>query len=195
MVKLRQLLSIVIVCSTAFVNCASAQTTLTQIQDTVHNPDGTLFSGTVIITFNGFPTPGTIAPKSTSAQIYTGALSVLLVPTTTASAGAYYQAIYNSNNGTVTWTETWSVPPSSTPITLSQVRNSSTQGSGGTGGSGGSGGGVSLPIQISDVTGLASDLDAMNTSIAGLTTTENSLTTTVSSNTISISTLRATLNG
>src|SRR2546421_12565770 len=134
MVKLRLLLSIVIVCSTLFANCALAQTTLTQIQDTVHNPDGTLFSGTVIITFNGFASPGTIAPQSTSAQIYTGALSVLLVPTTTASAGAYYQAIYHSSNGTVTWTETWSVPPSSTPMTVGQVRTSSTQGSGGSGG-------------------------------------------------------------
>src|SRR5437763_8552464 len=106
MVKLRQLLSAFIFCSTVFVNCASAQTILTQIQDTVHNPDGTLFSGTVVITFNGFAIPGTVAPQSSSAQIYTGALSVLLVPTTTASPGAYYQAIYNSTNGIVTWTET-----------------------------------------------------------------------------------------
>jgi hypothetical protein len=92
MVRLRQLLWIVIVCSTVFLNCALAQTALTQIQDTVHNPDGTLFSGTVNISFNGLAVPGTIAPQNTSAQIYTGALSVLLTPTTTAAAGAYYQA-------------------------------------------------------------------------------------------------------
>ena len=141
MVKLRQLLSIVLVSSTLFVYCASAQTTLTQIQDTVRNPDGTLFSGTVVITFNGFTSPGTTAPQSTSAQIYTGALSVLLVPTTIASPGAYYQAIYNSSNGLVTWTETWSVPPSTTAVTLGQVRTSTTQGGGSGGTGGGSGGG------------------------------------------------------
>jgi uncharacterized protein YoxC len=196
MVKLRQLLSALIFCSTVFVNCASAQTTLTQIQDTVRNPDGTLFSGTVIITFNGFAIPGTIAPQSTSAQIYTGALSVLLVPTTTASPGAYYQALYNSSNALVTWTETWSVPPSSTPVTLNQIRTSTTEGSGGSGGgTGGSGGGgLSLPIQISDVRDLASDLAAINSSLAGLTTTENALTGTVSSNTSSIATLSTGLD-
>jgi uncharacterized protein YoxC len=204
MLKLRQLLWIVIASSTLFVNCALAQTTLTQIQDTVRNPDGTLFSGTVVITFNGFTTPGTTAPRSTSAQIYTGALSVLLVPTTTASPGAYYQAVYNSSNGMVTWTETWSVPPSSTPVTLSQVRTSTTQGggSGGTGGgSGGSsgggsnGGGITLPIQISDVSGLPSKLDSMNASLASLTTTVNDLTTTVSGDVSSISTLSTMVNG
>jgi uncharacterized membrane protein YgcG len=159
MLTLRRFLSIAILCSAVFVNCALAQTTLTQIQDTVRNPDGTLFSGTVVITFNGFTTPGTTAPQSTSAQIYTGALSVLLVPTTTASPGAYYQAIYNSSNGMVTWTETWSVPSSSAPVTLSQVRTSTTQngGSGGTGGgsggSGGSSGGgnIALPIDVAPV--------------------------------------------
>jgi uncharacterized protein YoxC len=199
MVKLRQLLSIVIISSTLFVNCALAQTTLTQIQDTVRNPDGTLFSGTVVITFNGFTTPGTTAPQSTSAQIYTGALSVLLVPTTTASPGAYYQAVYNSTNGMVTWSETWSVPPSSTPVTLSQVRTSTTQGggSGGTGGGsgGGSGGGITLPIQISDVAGLPSKLDGITASLATLTTTVNDLTTTVSSDVSSISTLSTMVNG
>jgi hypothetical protein len=199
MVKLRQLLSIVIVFSTLFINCALAQTTLTQIQDTVRNPDGTLFSGTVVITFNGFTTPGTTAPQSTSAQIYTGALSVLLVPTTTASPGAYYQAIYNSSNGMVTWTETWSVPPSGTPVTLGQVRTSTTEG-GGSGGSGGTGGGsgaggITLPIQISDVAGLPSKLDGINTSIAALTTTVNDLTTAVSSDIGSISTLSTMVNG
>jgi uncharacterized protein YoxC len=216
MVKLRQLLSIIIVTSTLFVNCALAQATLTQIQDTVRNPDGTLFSGTVVIIFNGFTTPGTTAPQSTSAQIYTGALSALLVPTTTASPGAYYQAIYNSSNGLVTWAETWSVPPSSTPVTLSQIRTSTTQGSGsggtgggsggtgggsggtggGSGGTGGSGaGGITLPIQISDVTGLPLKLDGLNASMASLTTTVNELTTSVSSDVSSISTLSTMVNG
>jgi hypothetical protein len=113
---------------------------------------------------------------STSAKIYNGALSVLLVPTTTASAGTYYQAVYNSNDGLVTWSEIWQVPPSPTPLTLSQVRQSSNQGpgTGGSGGTGGTGSGstqyATLPISISQVTDLSADLASINASLSALTT-------------------------
>ncbi len=196
MAKLHRLVWALILCSTLFVSCAFSQSTLTQILDTVYNPDGSLFSGTVVITFNGFASPGTVAPQSTSAQIYTGALSVLLVPSTTASPGAYYAAVYNSSNGTVTWTETWSVPPSPTPLTLSQVRTSTTEGgSGGSGGSGGGPGTISVPIPISDVTDLSADLAQVNSSLAGLTATTSALTGTVGTNTTSISTLSSAVTG
>src|ERR1700728_742890 len=179
MVKIRQLLPFLFICSTLFVTSAFAQTTLTEIRDTVTNSDGTPFNGTVVITWNGYANPGTVSPLSTSANIYNGALSVLLVPTTTASAGAYYQAVYNSSDGTVTWSEIWQVPPSATPLTLSQVRQSSTQGSGGSGSGSGSGSGGSqyatLPIDISEITGLSSDLASLTGSISSLTTQVNSL--------------------
>lgn len=182
MVKLRHLLSALIIGSTLITTCAVAQS-LTEIRDTVLNANGSPFTGTVVITWNGFtgPSGGTISPLSTSAKIYNGALSVLLVPTTTASAGTYYQAVYNSNDGLVTWSEIWTVPPSPIPLTLSQVRQSSNQGggSGGTTGGGGTGSGntqyATLPISIDEVTNLSADLASINSSLTSLTTQLNNL--------------------
>ena len=194
MVKTRQLLWTLLICSTLATTLAPAQSTLTQIRDTVVNSDGTSFNGTVTITWNGFtgPSGGTATPLSTSARIYNGALSVLLVPTTTASAGTFYQATYNSNNGLVTWTETWQVPPSTTALTLSAVRTSTTQSSGGSsgGGTGSSGSGSSgtggiqyatLPISISQVTSLSADLASINGSVAALASQVTSLSAAVNS--------------
>jgi hypothetical protein len=182
MVKLRHLLSALIIGSTLITTCAVAQS-LTEIRDTVLNANGSPFTGTVVITWNGFtgPSGGTISPLSTSAKIYNGALSVLLVPTTTASAGTYYQAVYNSNDGLVTWSETWQVPPSPIPLTLSQIRQSSNQGggNGGTSGGGGTGSGTTqfatLPISIDQVTDLGADLASINSSLSSLTTQLNNL--------------------
>jgi hypothetical protein len=183
MVKTRQLLWISLICSILAVQAGLAQTTLTQIQDTVLNPDGTPFNGTAVITWNGFTgANGTgVAPLSTSARVYNGALSVLLVPTTTASPGTFYQVVYYGTNGVIAWTETWQVPPSSTPLTISTVRTSSTAGGSGGGGSsgggstgGGTSGGVVLPISMNQVTGLTSTLAALNAAIATLSAQLNS---------------------
>jgi hypothetical protein len=170
MVKFRQLLPKLLILSTLFAVCSFAQNTLTAIRDTVTNANGSPFNGTVIISWNGFtaPTGGTIAPHSTSAHIYNGVLSVLLVPSTTASSGASYLATYNSNDGTVTWTETWQVPPSLTPLTLDQVRVPQ-------GGTGGGPGTIGVPIPISDVINLTSTLSTINAAISSLTTTVNAL--------------------
>lgn len=188
MKKLRHLLSTVLLSSLLVVHCAFAQNTLTQIRDIVHKADGTPFNGTVIITWNGFAAPngGTIAPHSTSAQIYNGALSILLVPSTTASTGAYYLATYNSNDGLTTFTETWQVPPSSTPLTLSQVRQPAGTGAGstGTGSSGtgstgtGTGSTITLPLPITQVSGLSAALATINSSIDTLSTAVKNIPTT-----------------
>ncbi len=184
-----------LICSMLCVLAAVAQSTLTQIRDTVLNSDGTPFSGTVVITWNGFTGTdgGSGFPLSTSARIYSGALSVLLVPTTTASVGTFYQAVFYSSNGIVTWTETWQVPPSTAPLTLSTIRTSTTQtgggSSGGTGGGGTTGGGTggglpggqyaTLPISIGQVTSLSGDLASINSAVATLTTQLTSLSTSV----------------
>jgi hypothetical protein len=175
MVKLRHLLPTLTLFSILFATCALAQNSLTTIQDTVTTANGTPFNGTLIVTWNGFTAPsgGTIAPHSTSVAIYNGVLSILLVPTTTASAGAYYLATYNSNDGLTTWNETWEVPPSITPLTLNQVRVP--QAGGSSGNSGGSGS-ITLPIAITDVTNLSSTLSSLSSSISTLTTQVNSLT-------------------
>ena len=182
MSTLRHWLSTLLLCSTFLLRCASAQNTLTQIRDVVDNADGTPFNGTVTITWNGFSAPngGTIAPHSTSAQIYNGALSILLVPSTTASAGAYYSAAYNSKDGLTTWIETWQVPPSATPLTLSQVRQASgsgtgSPGTGGTGGGSGSGSTITLPLPITQISGLSAALASINSSINTLSQTVKNL--------------------
>jgi uncharacterized protein YoxC len=224
MVKFRHLLAAILICLTLATVCALAQSSLTQIRDTITNSDGTPFNGMVVITWNGFSVPsGTpVSQLSASARIYNGALSVLLVPTTTATAGTYYQVVYSSSDGTVTWTETWQVPPSTTALTIAQVRQSTTQGSGGTT-TGGGGNYATLPISISEVTGLSTDLANLNSSVStlntqvaalptsaaftalqstvsgltttvnGLTTTVNGLSTTVAGHTTSIASLNSTV--
>ncbi len=187
MTTLRHWLStlLLLLCSTFLFHCALAQTPLSQVRDIVHNADGTPFNGTVTITWNGFTAPdgSTIAPHSTSVQIYNGALSILLVPSTTASAGASYLATYNSNDGLTTWSETWQVPPSATPLTLNQVRQAGGSGTGSTGtgstggGSTGSGSGstITLPLPITQISGLTSALASINSSISTLSQTIQNL--------------------
>ena len=204
MVKLRHLLAAVIICSLASI-CAFAQSSLTQIRDTISNPDGTPFNGMVVITWNGYSVPsGTpVSELSASAQIYNGALSVLLVPTTTATSGTYYSVVYSSSNGTVSWTETWQVPPSTTALTLSQVRTSTTEGSGTTPPTTGTQY-ATLPITIDEVTSLSADLSSitssistLNTQVAGLATSGSvtALQSTVNSLTSTVNGLTTTVNG
>lgn len=183
--KLRYWLSTILLCSIFLIRCALSQSSLTQIRDIVHNADGSPFNGTVTITWNGFTAPdgSTIAPHSTSAQIYNGALSILLVPSTTASAGANYVATYNSNDGLTTWSETWQVPPSATPLLLSQVRQATSSGTGSSGsgstggGSTGSGSGstITLPLPITQVSGLSAALANINSNINTLSQTVQNL--------------------
>ncbi len=182
MAKLGRLLPAILISSPLLAVWAMAQTQLTEIRDTVANSNGTLFNGTVVITWNGGagPNGSTVSPLSTTTRIENGALTVLLVPSTTGT-NAYYQAVYSSLDGTATWTETWNVPPSTVPLTLSQVRVSTTQGTGtGNTNSGGntSGGGT---IPISDVTNLSADLNAINSSLTSLTVEVNNLSSVMNS--------------
>jgi uncharacterized protein YoxC len=168
MVNLRHRLLATILFTTLFVYGAFAQSTLTQILDTIHNPDGTAFNGTVVITWNGFSGSGgaAVSRVSVSARVFNGALSVFLAPTTTAAAGTYYRVAYSSSNGLVTWSETWQVPPSTTLLTVGAIRVSSTNS-----GSGPMPGApyATLPIAISQVTNLSADLSLINGSVTSLT--------------------------
>jgi outer membrane murein-binding lipoprotein Lpp len=181
MFNFRRLLLTIIFCAAFAAVPAAAQSNLTQILDTITNPDGTLFNGSVMISWNGSSSSGTatISPVTSSTPVYSGALSVLLAPTTIAPSGTYYVVVYNSSNGLVTWSEIWQVPPSTTPLTVSQVRQSSTKGSG----SGSTGGTqyATLPIAISQVTDLSTNLSTLNTSIASLNSQIAALTTQVNS--------------
>ncbi len=205
MQKLRHLVSTVILIATLFIQCALAQTNLTQIRDTIYNSNGTPFNGTIVITWNGSASTlsGTVSPLSTSARIYNGALSVLLVPTTTAGGSSYYQVVYSSSDGTTQWTETWQVPPSSNALSVSGVRTSSTAGSGGSTGSTGTTGGTgtgstqyaTLPIAMSQVTGLTSALSTLTTNISGVQTSVSTLNNNVSTLQSSFGSLSGTVTG
>ena len=69
--KFRHLTIGLILIATFSVLCALAQSNLTQIRDTIYNSNGTPFSGTLTITWNGSSTGlgGNVSPFSTSARI------------------------------------------------------------------------------------------------------------------------------
>lgn len=203
--KLRHLIStLFLIAALILIPCACAQTNLTQIRDTIYNADGTPFNGTVVITWNGSSSTlsGTVSPLSTSARIYNGALSVLLVPTTTAGGNSYYQVVYTSSDGTTQWTETWQVPPSSNALSVSGVRTSSTTGgtsTGTTSTTGGTGTGTTqyatLPISMSQVTGLTSSLSTLSSSVSTNSTAVSSLQSSVTGLQTSYGTLNTTVSG
>lgn len=141
---------------------------LTTIRDTVKNADGTNFYGRAIISWQGFTAASgsTVAPNSTSVTITNGYLSVVLVPTTNASSGAFYTVQYASNDGIRLWTEYWQIPPSWTALTLGQVRVAGPPNSNG---GGSNSGGITLPISEANVTNLLNDLAARPTRSAIVT--------------------------
>jgi hypothetical protein len=134
------------------VPCSSlAQPALTTIQDTLYLADGTRFSGTMYITYSSFLAGDTsdIATANLTLPIVNGALNVQLAPTTTASAGAQYNVMYNSN-GVNQFTQVWAVPPSSVTLRVRDVLVSTGTVVGPQP--------VTSPIQISDVMGLENTL-------------------------------------
>lgn len=158
--RLRHLFTYLLTCS-ALAGVPTAAQTLSSIRDTVHNADGSSFNGQVIVSWQGFTsaTGATIAPHSTALNITNGYISLTLVPTANASAGAIYTVQFESNDGTKQWTEYWQVPPSWTPLTLNEVRVPNPSNTGGQTGEGGSGS-VTLPLSESNVINLNSDLAA-----------------------------------
>ena len=185
--KLSKYLLISLLCGVG----ALAQTsTLSQIQDTVYTSTGLPFNGTVVITWTGTASSSGTAPFNTSVKISNGVLSVLLAPSTTITPTAYYQAVYNSNDGLTTWTETWAVPPSATPLSLSQVRVTNTSGSGGSGGTSSTG-----QVQISQVVGLASDLSAIDSSLSTFNSVAQGLNLLISNLTNTVNNLSSTISG
>ena len=136
---------------------------LTLIQDMLYQADGTKFHGTAYIQWKSFNASDTsvVQMQSITVRIVDGILRVYLVPTTTASSGAYYQVRFNSN-GRTQFVENWAVPPSATALRLRDVRIQ------------GPYQGVTSPpvnsaIIIGDVTGLRDELDSRPTKATGFT--------------------------
>jgi hypothetical protein len=146
-----------ILAATVFCGMAFAQTGLTTIQDTLFKADGTRFTGTLSIQWSTFDASsiGTIVQQSKSVSVTNGNLQVSLVPNATAAAPANVYTVHYRSDGNQQFTETWSVPASSSALTVAQVRIGMLTGSSS------SGAGTSAnqtPIVESAVVGLVSDL-------------------------------------
>ncbi len=142
----------------AIIMCAAisllAAPNLTTIQDTIYKADGTKFNGTALITWFPFDASDNskIALQSLTVPISNGAFYVQLVPNSDGTPVNNYTVQYSSD-GKQQFTESWSVPPSATPLQIRTVRVSS----------GTTGGGVvqppsQTPVAESNVIGLLTDL-------------------------------------
>ena len=147
---------------------AIAAPVLTTIQDVLYKADGTRFNGTLTISWTSFQSADNsdIAMQTLTVKVIDGNLRVQLVPSVTGTPPIDYAVTYNSD-GRIQFQETWSVPASTTPLRLRDVRVAAATTSSTSGGSGGStsGGGGSTapstsPIPESQVTGLIGDLAA-----------------------------------
>ncbi len=96
----------------------------TRVQDVLYNADGTRAVGTVSISWKGFTASdgSTLTTSSIDVRIVQGLLNVELVPNENATPiGTSYEVSYLLDNGS-RFFETWVVPESATPVTVSQVR-------------------------------------------------------------------------
>jgi len=109
--------------SLAVTGLLMAQPSVTTIQDTIYKADGSPFSGTAVINWNTFVAGDTsnIGMQTLSVPIVNGALYVQLVPNTNATPANVYTVHYNSD-GVEQFTETWSVPSSTTAMRVQDVR-------------------------------------------------------------------------
>src|SRR5580704_15704861 len=104
---------------------ASGQPTLTTISDTLFKADGTRFNGMAQFTWLSFDAAdgSNIAQQVMAVRIIDGNFFVQLAPTTTATPLAEYSVLYDSD-GKIQFSETWNVPPSTTPLRVQDVRTS-----------------------------------------------------------------------
>lgn len=105
---------------------AGAQT-LTTVTQSVVNPDGTLASGSAKIELSGACQSGSVfvGEKIITSEFTAGAFSVQLASNTGACAGTSYAVAWQLTGGP-SWTESWIVPSSGSPVSIASVRTSST---------------------------------------------------------------------
>jgi hypothetical protein len=119
MLKLRHLLILSILCALTLASKGMGQS-LTLVQDTVLNPDGSTFNGTLTLNWVG-GSGSSVTTPSTTASVISGLFSVLLQPTTTVTPCAYYSATFVTSSGDASYTSQWFVPPSSEPQSIADV--------------------------------------------------------------------------
>ncbi len=131
--------SSLLACILAVSALLTAQQTLpfTTIQDTLNNPDGTPFSGTVYIMWPAYQVGNTtVAAGKQSVLVTGGNLNVSLTPTDKMTPqGTFYTVSYVTNAGNPV-SNVWSVPTSNTPITLNRIQPVALSSGGGSGGGG-----------------------------------------------------------
>jgi hypothetical protein len=159
MTALRRLISVIVVLA-GVAGVSEAAPQLTPIRDRLYRADGGTFLGVVIIRWNAFTAAdGTHIPANVIAvPVTNGVFKADLVPTTNASDGALYFVEVNAQ-GKVQYSEKWAVPPSSTPLTVRQVRIEGSTSSGG----------AAPVVQMTDVIGLTEALAARPVKGAGYT--------------------------
>ena len=140
----------------AFCGLAWGQTGLTTIQDTLFNADGTRFNGSLTIQWSTFDATniGTIVQQSRTVAVVNGNLLVQLVPNATAQPPANVYTVQYQSDGREQFTETWTVPVSAVPLSVSVVRTGSRTISSTSAGTVGN----VTPIVESSVIGLQADL-------------------------------------
>ncbi|MCB1019325.1 MAG: hypothetical protein KDC27_05320, partial [Acidobacteria bacterium] len=97
---------------------------VTRIEDTLYNANGTTVEGVAKISWKSFTAVdgSTVAQSSIDVDIVSGLLAVDLTPNDGATpTGTSYRVDYELDNG-VRYTETWIVPQSVNPLTLATVR-------------------------------------------------------------------------
>ena len=145
----RKLLVLAALCGQAF-----GQTGLTTIQDTLFKADGSRFNGSLTINWSTFDAGniGTVVQQSRTVQVANGLLLVQLVPNATATPPANVYTVQYQTDGRSQFTETWTVPVSALPLTVSAVRTGAQTTSSGASVT------VGTPILESGVVGLVADL-------------------------------------
>jgi hypothetical protein len=155
---------------------AFAQLPLSTIQDVLFKADGARFTGTLIIQWNTFDANhlGTVVQQSKTVSVLNGNLQIQLAPNQGARPPANTYTVSYQSDGLQQSAEIWTVPSSSAPLTVPQVRvGSVVTTSGGSSSSfaaAGSSGTGNTTIAESAVVGLLSDLSQRPTKGPGFGT-------------------------
>jgi hypothetical protein len=103
-----------------------AEVATTQVADTIYHADGTVATGTLVISWPAFTTSaGESIPRGSISTVIArdGTLSVPLIPNAGATPiGSYYTVVYRLDDGSLT-RQYWVVPPSSTALKVREVES------------------------------------------------------------------------
>jgi hypothetical protein len=169
--------------------CCSAQIRPIPATAMVHTAEGTLSASSVGPMLNDSPVSTALPPVS--ATVENGILSLVVDFSGAATAASHHRVIEVSSEAAAKSRE--KLQPPSSDVLLSELRIDEPGQVTGSISHALVSNAITLPIKISDVTGLSAALSQINSSLASLTTTATSQTTTLTNLTASVSTLSATV--